>query len=828
MKLITDFLKENAVKFANKPALSMKMGFRAVDFTYAEFYELAKKVAILLEQQGVGKNDKVVICAPNSPYWMAIFFGCNLIGAVPVPLNIQSTADIIRLVVDQTGAKVFFKYQGLKLDLSEELKFFDVEGLAEQLEGIDASAFVERTDISDEDLVQIMYTSGTTGAPKGVMLTHKNMVTNLEGVHRCITLSSGDRLLSILPLSHIYEQMAGFLMPFSFGAHIVYAHSHGAIRNLLKQYKITYMLAVPEFLHVMLSRVEAQAEAQGKGKLFQKMLSICGKLNIKWISRLVFRKVLSNLGGSLRAIASGGAALDPEIQKKWIAMGIDILPGYGLTETSPVVSTNTFDTFKLGTVGKVLDNVQVKLGEDKEILVKGPNVFKGYFKNEEKTKEAFTEDGWYKTGDLGEFDSEGFLSIKGRKKYMILSASGQNVYPEDIEFELNKIPGIADSAVLGIEKGHGAVDIFAVLLLEPEAKVNVERSIDEANLNLASYQHVTNWMVWPEVDFPRTATRKVKKEELRKVIEGNIGQDQKEDVSGKSRLKKILADITGTNVARITEKTTVGQLNLDSLMRVELVSAIEDVFAVSIQESEIKQSTTVGQIEEMITSNVGVKPVNNNLKHWPRSWWATILRSILQPIFFLISKIYIRVKIEGRENLEGLEYPVIFMANHLSYFDGALVVMALPTKVRKRLAFAAARDALYEEFKVIAPIVDLLFNTYPLQRGDDENIKLGLENTGKMLDKGYSVVLFPEGHISKDGKMQPIKKGAGLIAVEMGVPVLPIFIDKEIQQIFPFLATWPVKRGNVTVRIGKPIKFHYNQSYTDAAAEIEKVFKESE
>lgn len=824
MKLLTDVLKESASKYSNKPAVTMKMGFRVVEFTYSEFYEFTKKVALFLEQEDVKAGDKVIICAPNSPYWMPLFFGCNLIGATPVPLNIQSTADIARLIVEQTEAKLFFKFQALKLELLENLKTFNVEGLAEYVEGFDSAEFQEK-EISEEDLAQIMYTSGTTGAPKGVMLTHKNMVSNLEGVRRAVELSTEDRLLSILPLSHIYEQMGGFLVPFSYGSHMIYAHSHGAIRNLLKQYKITYMLAVPEFLNVMLMRIEAQAEAAGKGRAFQRMLSLTSKLRVKWLSRLVFRKVISGLGGNLRAIGSGGAALDPKVQKKWIAMGIDILPGYGLTETSPVISSNTFKVFKLGSVGKVIDNVKVKFGDDKEILVKGPSVFKGYFKNEEKTKESFTEDGWYKTGDLGELDSKGFLYIKGRKKYMILSASGQNVYPEDIEFQLNKVPGIADSAVLGIEKGHGAVEIFAAILLEPESNLNVSRAIDDVNLKLASYQQITNFMVWPELDFPRTATRKVKKEELRKVIVGTKEKEKEVDVSDKSKLKLLLAEVTGTKVAKITDKTTVNKLNLDSLMRVELVSAIEDMFAVIIPESKIKPTTTVGELEELVKQQGTLKQPKNNLKHWPRSWWASILRKILQPIFFLLVKIFIKLKVEGKENLEGLSQPAIFMPTHLSYVDGALVLMALPRKYKKRITFAAARDVLYEEFKAISILVDLMFSTYPLQRGEDENIKLGLENTGSMLDKGYSVVIFPEGHISKDGSIQEIKKGAGLIAVEMGVEVVPMVIE-GVQEILPYLKMFPVKRGTVTVKIGKPLKFKHNDSYADATVKIEKAIKD--
>src|SRR3990167_1858316 len=295
--ILTEVLKNSAKKYSDKPALTMKMGFRVVSLSYRQVYDLAKKVALFLKQQGVKPEDKVIICAPNSPYWMPVFFGCLLHRAIPVPLNIQSTEDIIRSIVDQTDAALMFKFQQLKVSLPENLKNFDLEFLPEYLENISVEEF-EEVEISQEDLAQIMYTSGTTGAPKGVMLTHKNMMSNLEAVRRSVDISDKDRLLSILPLSHIFEQMAGFLMPFSYGAQIIYAHNHGAVRSLLNQYSITYMLAVPEFLQILLMRIEAMAEAKGKKRTFERMLRWSSRIGITLVSRFIFRKVINSLGGN--------------------------------------------------------------------------------------------------------------------------------------------------------------------------------------------------------------------------------------------------------------------------------------------------------------------------------------------------------------------------------------------------------------------------------------------------------------------------------------------------------------------------------------------------
>ncbi|OGB83988.1 hypothetical protein A3F66_06880 [candidate division TM6 bacterium RIFCSPHIGHO2_12_FULL_32_22] len=820
--MILNEILENSVKHPNKNALTMKMGYRVHKFSYAQVYELAYKTALFLQSEGIKKGDKIIICAPNSPYWIILFWACQLIGAIVVPVNVQNTEEQIRKIIKQTEAKIIFKYIFFKANL-ENIKEFNIEYLENYIKNFNPEDF-KPVEINEEDLVQILYTSGTTGDPKGVMLSHKNIGSNLEVLIKLIKGDlDGDRALSILPLSHIFEQVGGFLVAYSQGVEIVYAHSHGAIAELMQQYQITKMGVVPEFLHIFMSRLENSIDSSKLKFILKPLIALSSKINNKKISRILLYPVLKKMG-KLDTFACGGAYLDPNLEKKWNNLGITILQGYGLTETSPVVSMNTFEETRLGSCGKVLENVQVKISEDKEILVKGPNVFKGYYKNEEKTKEVFTEDGWFKTGDLGEFDSDGFLYVRGRKKYMILSSGGQNVYPEDIETELNKNYAIEDSCVVGLDKPNGQVEIHASLLLKPGTKIKVEDIIQEANSHLASYQKITGWSVWPDLDFPRTVTRKVKKNDVIEWLKSNRPSEQ--TVTEKQdKLILILAKIAGLNPNKITNYTKiVNDLNFDSLMRVELVIWIEQELGTTIAESDIQPDTTVEELEKIIKSKKNSN-IKEKLKQWPRSILARFVRAIIQPIIFFAAKIFIKLDVRGLENLKNLELPAIFMPNHTSYLDGLIVEMAIPRKIRNKTSFAGARDVLYEEFWYLTWLFEFLFNTFPLQRGDQANIKMGLEFVGNMLDNNYSVVLFPEGRMSRSGELQSLKGGAGLLAVEMAVPIVPVLIIGA-NDILPYVKVIPRKlRGKVTVIFGKPLTFDKSEPYEDASRKIHDAIK---
>ncbi|MCH8049592.1 AMP-binding protein [Patescibacteria group bacterium] len=819
--LLTDILEESAKSFPNKTAFVMRTGYRTVSMTYGQVYDYSVKVATLLRNEGVGKGDKVLLLAPNSPFWVCAFWGCLLRGAVLVPLHTENTPELVKKIAEQTEAKIIFVDRRLEDKAPPELKMFELDVLWEVLEEIDDSGF-QKTHRDEDDLAEIVYTSGTTGDPKGVMLTHKNISATIRSISDLIPIGTKDNFLSVLPLSHMFEQVAGFLMPFRAGATIVYAHSLAAIGELLKEHRITKMVAVPQILSIFMSRLEAKAEQAGKRKSFDALLHFSQKLNVTGIQRFLFRSVHRALGGKLRMVVCGGAPLEPELERKWNALGINTFQGYGLTETSPAVSSNTLTEQRLGSVGKIIPGVKVRIEPDGEILIKGPNIFGGYFKNEKKTKEAFTPDGWFKTDDIGEFDEDGFLYIKGRKKYMILGPGGENVYPEDLEFLLNKIPGVKDSAVIGEEKPGGQMEIHAVLLLADEAPT-AKKIIEQANEKLASYQQITDWSVWPEEDFPRSATRKVKKGEVIEFIRREAGRRAAPRRKKKiTPLMQLIVEITGEGAATVNLDTKFIQtLGYDSLLRVELVTRIEETFGVHIDEAKIKKDTTVADLEKMI-KKAEPAVAKRRFKRWPISWWASHIRFFVQTfLFYPFWKIFIRLKVEGSEQLKHLTLPFIIMPNHLSYLDSQALLMALPSHMRKRMAFAVAEDMVYKKYKLIAWLLELLYNVFPFPRQEGARIQRGLEYTGRMLDQEQSVVVFPEGKMSKTGKLLPLKRGAGLMAIEMGVPIVPVKLQGT-NDVLPYAKILPRRRGSVTVTFGKPIDLRHEADYVKATEIIQK------
>ncbi len=848
--VLLDILQESRKKYAEHPALIMRVGYRTVTLTFAQVYELAQRTAAFLEAHGVGKGDCVAVCAPNSPYWACLFWGCLLRGVVIVPLNIQSTDAMIAKIIEQTGAKFLFTTRGMALGGSPRGNALEVLlkqavpsctslelALLDEIIAPYAGKNIEPIKTLSDDLIEILYTSGTTGEPKGVMLTHRNLMTNLHAIQQCLMLKEQhERVLSILPLSHILEQMVGFLLPFSCGATIVYAHSHGAIAQLLAEFKITKMVAVPEFLKVLMARIMTKVNDAGWQATVNRLMKF--SLHMPWwIRRLVFRPILKPLGGCLNMVASGGAPLDPEIEQQWNALGVQVLQGYGLTETSPVLTNNTFADHRPGSVGRVAAGVSIRLVGG-EIQAKGDSVFSGYFKNEQKTREVFTDDGWFMTGDMGQLDADGFLFIKGRRKYMIKGAGAQNVYPEDIEEFLNRESMIKDSCVVGLEQTGGAVQIHAVLLLkEALSNAEIEALVNRVNDQLATYQHIGGWSVWPDEDFPRSATRKIKKEEVITFLKA--GTDHGSFSHGghaAGRLEILLSTMTGVPAENIEPTSLlVRQLHMDSLMTVELLARIEDAFAISVDGWIIGPTTTVADIEEWISHGAPVqKPVR--LKAWPRSWWARILRAIGQPIVVGIVRLFARVRVEGLENLEKIvprgfakgerlgDMPVIFMPNHVSMIDPFFLMAALPAKIRRRIAFASAVDVLYKDFWYIVPLTELLAYTFPFPRKETENVVQGLTLMGQVLDHGYSAVVFPEGQVSRDGQLQPLKAGAGLVASQMMVTVIPVALIGVPAIVGPD-SLFPSHRGTVAVLFGKPIKMSRMTSIAQATAEIEKAMR---
>lgn len=829
---LVDIFQNSVKRYRDLPAVMMRPRYRLIRWTYGDLWNFAAGVAELLEKEGVKRGDPVLLWSPNSPYWVGAFFGILLRGGVVVPLHAENTPEFIQKVAAQTGAKIILKSSQLKF-VPAGVKTIDIDALSL---GQNPKPHTPYPIPPESDLAEIVYTSGTTGDPKGVMLTHENIVSNIEGLAKAIESGPHDRFLSILPLSHMFEQVAGMLFPIFCGARIIYLPrvASGLITKTLREHRVTKLLAVPQFLDTVMKKIEVLAEEEGKGKSLARARRLAWHLPF-WLRRLLFYKVQARLGGRLTTVASGGAPLDPLLEKKWELLGVHLLQGYGLTETSPIASVNTHDRHRFGSIGKPLDKVEIKIAPDKEILVKGPNVFKGYYRNEAKTREAFTNGGpstelragpfgtWFKTGDMGEFDADGFLYIRGRKKYLILGPGGQNVYPEDIEFELAKHPGVRDSAVVGIEKDHHT-EIHAVLLLENDAKP--EAVIEEANRKLASFQKIQNYSVWPEADFPRSATRKVQKEKvlnwLQKKEKKEIGLPQRPVTP----LVSLLGQIFEKEPALIeANMKLVADFGLDSILRIELVTRIEEMFGVTVEERTITPETSVSELEAMIQQAPRLARPKELLKKWPFGVPARTIRELSYwMVIFPFVSTFVRPKIFGQEVFQGLRGPLLIMPNHRSYIDSPMILRALPRRIRRQAAFAAAADVM-RQFWWVAPFLELFYASFPFPREEKENIEPGLEAIGKLLDRGWVVVVYPEGRQSPTRNLLPLKRGAGLLGVEMEVPVIPVFMDGT-EYVLPRDKIFPRSRGEVRIYFGRPLYFKKTGSYIEVTERIERALHE--
>ena len=816
IKTLDQLIEVASKTYKDKTAFKFRPRFRSISFTYGESYHLAQAAAKILEEAGLKKGDRVLIWAYNTPYWVAGFFGTQLLGAAAVPLNVASRGDFVKKIAQITQAKFLLKSAPLSKPQGLDIKSFDLETLRPVV-----GTKLLRVQIDEEELAEIVYTSGATGFPKGVMLTHKNVLTNLRSVLPLIGLTKEDRGLSILPLSHIFEQIGGMLAPLSCGVQITYAGALNSInirRNMVED-KVTKMAAVPEFLRLIIKRLEEKAKEEGKKPLLDLLFKIAPAIPSVKVKRVLFYSILKRFGGHLGTIMSGGAALDSAVGRKWEAFGIYILQGYGTTEASPVISTNTYKDRKIDSVGRPIPGVEVRIGEDEEILVRGESIFQGYYEDEEKTKEVF-EDGWYKTGDLGFFDRDGHLHIRGRKKYMIVTEAGENVYPEDIEFVLNKLSRVEDSCVVGLKVGEK--QIIHAVLLGKEIK-EPEKLIGKANESLEVYQQIQDYSNWPFDDFPRTATKKIKRDEVIKYLATRKIETEELLPTSTGLVEKCLAKVTSLSLAKIgPEKKLVEDLKMDSLERVELVALIEEETGVILDEAEIGPATTVAQIKERVEHKIQ-KEERYEFKEWPLLPTTVVLRKLIQNTFiFPITRYFAAIKREGEENLIDLSLPVLFHANHRSAIDPVVLLTALPEVVRRKLAIATASDVIYADPKhqKYEGFFSFLFNIYPFSRTGQ--IKSSLEYTGRLLDRGFSVLVFPEGRVSTNGKMQELKEGAGFLAVEMGVGVVPVKIDGS-QKIAPPGTEppfWP-KKGKVTVKFGKPLVFSPTDSYLEATQVIE-------
>lgn len=823
---LTNYFKPILYKFHDREALVFKTGFRSIRISYLDLYDYAYRMANWYQSHSLEKGDAILLWAPNSPEWVAALLACSLTGVIAVPLDARVQPDFVRHIAAETGAKAGIKSRFMNIDT--DIPWWDTGDLLRQIREI--PPIFNEPEITGNDILEIVYTSGTTAEPKGVILTNKNIVSNIASLSEVLSYKKYWKFLSVLPLSHMLEQNVGLFIPLFYGCSITYLRTRksAAIMQAMQEEAVTSIITVPLMLQTLREGILREIESRGATRAFDRLHQIAGKLPRR-VRRILFRSVLKKFGNKLDFFAVGGAPLDMDVEDFWNGLGLKVLQGYGLTETSPLVTCNTLKNPQAGTVGRSLPGQEIKLSADGEILVRGDNVTQGYYKRPDLQEKYFT-DGWYRTGDIGEIDSEGYLRIKGRTKNMILTASGMNVYPEDIESELNRTAGVREACVLGEER-EGQTVIHAVLLLD-EGVNNGKAIVEAANANLGDHQKIQAFTVWDKPDFPRTTTLKVQRRFVLEELESKHGAaaETPAPVESAGPIFEIIRSISNAPADRIVPAATLGlDLQMDSLSRVELVGIIEEELRVELDESLITDRTTVAELEEFVASQK--KTSGTKYKLWPLSRWAVWIRRLLQaglirPILWY----YMKLRIMGREKFDGLDKPFILIANHISHLDAGVLTMALPWHVRKRIAVAAAADVFQEWDSGQAPLKERIFrksatflallglNIFPFQRY--AGIKKSLEYTGKLMDRGWSIMIFPEGKLSHDGTVKEFKAGVGLLVKELDSVVVPSKIQ-GVFEIMDYRFTWPQKHGEVTVRFGNPIRFPTDATYEEIAQRLE-------
>src|SRR3954471_13215063 len=586
-------------------------GYRSWSYSYADVASGARAFAARLRGSGMGKGDTITIWAENRAEWIIALWGCLLEGIILVPIDYRASADFLVRVSEIVKARAVLVGDAVDRDAIgttrpvwhlSELRSFRVKAET-GAESFRPQAEAASTEINADDTAEIIFTSGATAEPKGVVITHRNILANIVPIEREVAKYKKYarpflpiRFLNLLPLSHMFGQaMATFVPPMLPGV-VVFTRSFAPedIVSQIRTRRISVLVSVPKILEVLkeyVLRIAPEA-ADDPGK-------------IHWVRRWwKYRRIHRLFGFKFWAMVVGAAPLDPELEAFWGRLGFVVVQGYGLTETAPIVTLNHPLRAKRGAVGKPIGGVEVRIAEDGEILVRGDNVTTGYFNAPEATRDAFA-DGWFHTGDIGELDADGQLLIRGRKKEMIVTSEVLKVFPEDVERAINEQKGVRDSAVVGAPvPGSTAERVQAVLLLEPGT--DQDAVIRGANLKLGDHQKIRAAAVWPGEELPRTeGTRKLKRRELRAWLVGQSERTASAAPAGASHPREVRSILERFAPGRtIATTTTIEELGLTSLERVELMMALEEAFQITVDEGAFTASATVTDLERLVAPSV--------------------------------------------------------------------------------------------------------------------------------------------------------------------------------------------------------------------------------
>jgi len=834
---LDDFLSRD-----DETAFAHRHGLRVKRWSYSQSAKTAFQLARELEARRIAKGDRVLLWARNSPEWVSAFFGCLLRGAIVVPLDLQSEPGFVKRVQEQVEAKLALCDTATSALVAKPLPVIDLNELSSQIAHHSSKPY-STTDIGYDDTVEIVFTSGTTAEPKGVRITHRNLLANLTPLEQEIKrylkwerLFHPVRFLNLLPLSHVFGQFMGIFVPQLLGGEVFFQESlsPSQIMETVRRERISVVIAVPRILDALREKIESDYDTRGKLSGLRSAIASSAGRNFlrRWWT---FRTIHSMFGWKFWAFVSGGAALNPDTEEFWQRLGFAVIQGYGMTETAALVSVNHPFKQGRGSIGKVLRGQEVKLAEDGEILVRGENVSSGYWKEEGQSRAA--TNGWFPTGDVGEIGEEGRLYFKGRKKEIIVTSAGVNIYPADIERVLGRQAEIKAGVVIEFEGPHGP-EALAVLILR-DIRAKAEAAISRVNELLAPHQQLRRWFIWPGEDFPRTATQKVRKQVVGEVVRAELARAAQisdpaiaSAVGHSNDLVEIIARISKDVSATLDPSAKLGaDLKLDSLGRVELLSALEDRYQLEIDEAAFHDATTLAEVEKIIRNRSHEEAAPYPYPKWQQRWPLNWLRIVLLYLIVLpATRVMGWPGIRGKKHLRNVRGPLVFICNHVTMADHAFVLLALPRRFRTRMAIAMDGEQLREwrhpaagtraltRLLLLLKYVSVVFFFNVFAMPQKSGFRRSFMFAGEAMDHGFNLMVFPEGQRTKHGALNPFMAGTGLLIQKLDAPVVPMRINGlwELKKADRHFA-WP---GEVSVIIGEPVKYSRQQDAQAIAADL--------
>ena len=861
MPTFYDRFVECAERWPDNIALELQRHDHVESCTYAELRRMAESVGRWITEQGFPRGSRLAILADNHPRWVAAYLGTIASGCAAVPLDTALHADQVAKLLKDSGSSALFcdakhlpmahpatAEMSLGIVLTDPDRMTDGPTHEHWLANLPAifdagPGKFKPVGSNVDDLASLLYTSGTTADPKGVMLTHANFMAEVEAVFNWIDLGPSDALLGVLPLFHVLAQMANLLLPLVKGSRVVYLETLNTTELLraLSERNITAFAVVPQFFYLIHERIFHEIAKRGPvtQKVFRGLVGlnrVLRKLGIN-AGPILFRKVHQTLGKKMRYLATGGSGFDPKIAKDFYALGIDVLQAYGLTETTAAVFVNSPHDNVIGSVGKAMKGVEAKIVDQQppedggpavgEVALRGAVVMKGYWNRPDAT-DAVLRDGWFLTGDLGYFDAHGNLFLTGRKKEVIVLSNGKNVYPEEVEAHYLKSPYIKEIAVMGLEgkPGEGGDRLHAVIVpnfdaLRQRKIVNAREvirfDIEGLSPQIASTKRIGSYEIWQE-DLPRTSTRKIKRFEVEKRVRANRGRQvsdnfdlppekplteeesawlEQKDVQRGLKIVRQAAR-AAPETLRPTHSLEL-DLGLDSMQRVELLSRIEEELGGNLEESRLAEIYTVRDLLDAVLQSAASGAVGPRESVTFAGWKAILAENPDDPVvlllarphpvsetfWYLVSRLIQVIALDRfRLHVRGMEKlpksgAYIISSNHQSYLDPPILAGVLPPEVFYKLFAVGTSDIFGKGF-----MRRLARSLKVVVLDPDANLVPAMRAGAFGLRQGLALILYPEGERSIDGTPRTFKKGAAILSIHLQVPIVPLAIEG-------FYEAWP-------------------------------------